>query len=135
MAEAIYKVGDKVKLIENDSCSINEIGDVGTVMNIIETDGKFNYQIQVDGKDEDCNWSYEEEIELGGIDSLLQTNGSIKRSDKYTDQSGELNCEYKGISDGIHYLEVVNFAFGSFIESIVFPGCIGITDMSILIPN
>lgn len=58
---AKFKIGDVVKLINDQSCSSNKIGDIG---NIIDIDNDI-YKVEVTtNKWNNRNWSYEVDLEL-----------------------------------------------------------------------
>jgi hypothetical protein len=48
-----FKVGDKVRLISNNSSSINKIGDIGIITELTEVDCR----VKVDGESDYSNWS------------------------------------------------------------------------------
>jgi len=55
-----FKVGDKVKIIENKWGSRNEVGDVGEIVEVY----KSGYRVQVPGGPETDTWSIPIELEL-----------------------------------------------------------------------
>lgn len=57
---ANFKLGDKVKLISNDSDSYNEVGDVGIIVELTEVDCR----VQVKGGFDYANWSYFGDLKL-----------------------------------------------------------------------
>ena len=64
------KVGDKVKVIGNEYGSINEINDIGTIVEITESDpDRLNYKVYVPGRkylenENISNWHTIKEIEI-----------------------------------------------------------------------
>lgn len=67
-----FKVGDKVKLINNRCMSANSIGDEGVITEIKEGEGEVYIEppmrVLVEGKeeynDDKINWSWESDLEL-----------------------------------------------------------------------
>ena len=62
--EKMFKLGDHVKLIDNESGSINNIGDIGEITQVEEGSSGFCFRVTVEGIDNECNWSKPEELEL-----------------------------------------------------------------------
>lgn len=56
-----FKVGDKVKVIKNESLSINRVGDIGVVTEIWQ---KGDCKVTVAGKDNWANWHKQSDLEL-----------------------------------------------------------------------
>jgi hypothetical protein len=65
MAE--FKLGDKVKLISNNSNSINKVGYVGIIVELTEIDCR----VQVEGGFDYANWSPFRDLEL--VETLVET--------------------------------------------------------------
>ena len=54
-----FKIGDKVRLIDNDLGSVNKVGDVGAIVEVNK-----EYRVQVKGRYDRYNWSKETDLEL-----------------------------------------------------------------------
>jgi len=60
-----YKIGDKVKIIKNDSYSCNQIGDIGIISNMESfNDCVYNIQVLVPGREYQRNWHVTTDIIL-----------------------------------------------------------------------
>jgi len=65
-----FKISDQVKILKNESDSINHVGDIGTIVDIDQKpNGQSSYKVYVKGRTYDgveniSNWSEESEIEL-----------------------------------------------------------------------
>lgn len=55
-----FSLGDKVRLISNNSDSYNEVGDVGIIVELTEVDCR----VKVKGGFDYANWSYFDDLEL-----------------------------------------------------------------------
>lgn len=55
-----FKLGDKVRLISNNSDSINRVGDEGIIVELTEIDCR----VQVEGGFDYANWSPFRDLEL-----------------------------------------------------------------------
>jgi len=64
---AKFKVGDKVRLIFNNSDSLNRIGDVGIITVLTEIDCR----VKVNGGPTYANWSEFGDLEL--VETLVET--------------------------------------------------------------
>ncbi len=60
MAKYRFKIGDQVKIIKNESGSINKVGDIG----IIERVTSYNYEVLVKGNGQRGNFHIESDLEL-----------------------------------------------------------------------
>ena len=61
-----FKVGDKVRLISNNSDSINRVGDVGIITELTEVDCR----VGVEGGFDYANWSSFGDLEL--VETLVE---------------------------------------------------------------
>ena len=59
--EMKFKVGDKVKIVENKSGSTNKVGDIGIITKIWQ---KGDCKVTVAGRDDCANWHTESDLEL-----------------------------------------------------------------------
>jgi hypothetical protein len=59
-----FKVGDKVRIIDNTARSNNKIGDEGIIVEIVFAGNKRGYKVQVEGRRTFGNWSAQKDIQL-----------------------------------------------------------------------
>jgi hypothetical protein len=59
-----FKVGDKVRIINNTNQSNNQIGDEGIIVEITFAGDQRGYRVEVEDGKTWGNWSSQEEIEL-----------------------------------------------------------------------
>ena len=59
-----YKIGDRVKLINNNAGSYNHIGDIGTIYQTQSVDAHTWFRVRVKNRVSDCNWSFPEDLQL-----------------------------------------------------------------------
>lgn len=57
-----FKVGDKVKIIENKSSSYNKVGDIGIITN--KAVNNISYKVTVAHRENSTNWHKESDLEL-----------------------------------------------------------------------
>lgn len=81
-----FKVGDKVRIVANRGCSVNDIGDVGVVTDLVELD-VYEYRVKVGDRTKLHNWSYEDDLEL-------VTENTLQVGQTYTSENG---CEWECI--------------------------------------
>ena len=67
-----FKLGDKVRLISNNSDSINRVGDEGIIVELTEIDCR----VQVEGNFDYANWSPFRDLEL--VETLVETEDENK---------------------------------------------------------
>ena len=61
MEDTKFKIGDKVKIVENKSDSTNKIGDIGIITKIWR---KCEYKVTVAHREDSANWHKESDLEL-----------------------------------------------------------------------
>ena len=67
-----FKVGDEVILIDNKWGSVNEIGDIGVVIEVNKGRfGEVGYRVQVEGVEGNGNWSGESELTLNSEEDIV----------------------------------------------------------------
>lgn len=100
-----FKVGDKVKLIKNECGSENKVGDVGYIVEIDDyyygLDGSpITYKVDVDDGADDCNWSFETDLEFIYSENVYQKQvDNLEASmDSYKDKS---TCKHDWIVVGM----------------------------------
>lgn len=59
-----FKVGDKVRIINNTNQSNNQIGDEGIIVEVTFAGDQRGYRVEVEDGKNWGNWSSQEEIEL-----------------------------------------------------------------------
>lgn len=59
-----FKVGDKVRIINNTNQSNNQIGDEGIIVEVAFAGDQRGYRVEVEDGKTWGNWSSQEEIEL-----------------------------------------------------------------------
>jgi hypothetical protein len=59
-----FKVGDKVRIINNTTGSSNKIGDEGIIVEIVFAGDQRGYKVEVEGRLTVGNWSAQEDIQL-----------------------------------------------------------------------
>lgn len=90
--KATFKVGDKVRLIANTSCSVNSIGDVGTVIEIDDRSAR----VQVEGNIDWSNWSPFSNLELvapPAVEQVLAEGAYIRILPAWADERSMCDVE------------------------------------------
>ena len=62
--EMKFKVGDKVKIVENRSSSTNEVGDIGIITKIWDTNNAGDCKVIVAHRENCANWHKQSDLEL-----------------------------------------------------------------------
>ena len=58
----MYKIGDTVKIIDNNNGSVNKIGDIGKISSKPNNNG--SYRVTVVGRDKSSNWTQPSDMVL-----------------------------------------------------------------------
>ena len=90
-----FKIGDKVKITGNTNCSVNEIGDIGTVAEGPNYNGSF--RVEVDGRSPKNNWTRTYEMEIVG---------KYSEGDILKDEDGDF---YKVLGVGKYGVELTEY--------------------------
>ena len=110
-----FEIGNYVRIVANDSCSVNEIGDIGEIVQQLEqSDGTLNYQVSVIGREQESNWSYEEELE----EAINATDCAFKAGEIVTNNDETFVGKFVGKLDECYYFEVIESKFGTYIPSL-----------------
>ena len=64
MEDTKFKVGDKVKIVENRSSSTNEVGDIGIITKIWGTNNAGDCKVIVAHRENCANWHKQSDLEL-----------------------------------------------------------------------
>jgi len=77
-----FKVGDKVRIIDNTARSNNKIGDEGIIVEIVFAGNKRGYKVQVEGRRTFGNWSAQKDIQLVEQETLEEVR-NVERTELF----------------------------------------------------
>lgn len=110
-----FKIGDKVKIIGNTYSSINQIGDIGIILDTIIARSLIKVHSQIPLRSNDDNWAYESDIELYVEESVLPEKWAIRQNSQiindWLTKNSSRSHIYRSLSgnDFVHFPDISGF--------------------------